>query len=1001
MNSAPGTVPLLPRSPFKNLKTVDPLRTRHHSPVIHRPSVRCDPPMLTAADAAWLSYTITITSSADLPSQSTMRELHSYGRARCAALWTLRYLLAETTRVLPALFADACHPDVTPDRTAQLIATAHAEYVRALTRLTHVSTSFSKPSTVPQSPTTSTSSTVCQRFTNRLRAHLQAKCVTPHLALALYRMFKARVAEGRPRQIEAHLVDLGFARVADDALSWAVFERLDALVASHVSSPTVRAVPDLLLWVRQFTASSSPSSSSSPSLSSSLSSESAVSLWTKRLEFHLHESVCDSRTEQLLSLIEQFPRSIPALHDLRDCFRCTDRKPFVAQSLRRQFEHALLNAGTQTADILQRYVSTIRTLRFLDPSGVVLDCVSAPIRAYLRRRPDTVRCIVSGMTGDGDLYEELQRGRDSSRANSHNIPNTDGAHPTSTTRDACEDNLTTTTTTTTGTTTTTATIAATSNGGGGGGGGTSYDDAAQQQQQQPDLGGNEDDEDHDCQSIDGDVDVKGRVNVAEYEAWEPEPIDAPVRDDGQWRRRGGDAIATLVNIYGSSEQIVAEYRSLLADKLVSQFDVDVAREERILSLLTERFGKTAMHDCVIMLKDVRDSRAVMQQQNDDEDENRERSNANGNEKENEHEIDNANKKQKRIGSKHERNNDENDDDDDDDDGGEVQKHTVAAVRAGTDAGTGSAATSANANHGWFDATVISREFWPKLADEGAFHAPPEIQAQMRTFATAFGRAKKARKLKWLHGLGACRVRLEFDDGRVVNAAVSPMQAAALDVFARVGRVALPDLAKHLGIKDEDQAVLRRKVVALANRGILRLVSPGVYEPVEDGGDMSMGGRGLVASSNRLKNHQSGGSSSTNEVCSAAAGAASQRRKQQQQQHLNGGVVKDNGIDIDVDEIVDVDDDDDDGVFGNGDGADAGDADDEGQREMEVYETYIIAMLTNLKQLSLEQIHTMLKRFIQTPGFDKTQTQLANFLMTLVDKGKVEVAAGIYKVKKKS
>lgn len=296
--------------------------------------------------------------------------------------------------------------------------------------------------------------------------------------------------------------------------------------------------------------------------------------------------------------------------------------------------------------------------------------------------------------------------------------------------------------------------------------------------------------------------------------------------------------------------------------------------------------------------------------------------------------------------------------------------------------------------------MISREFWPRLGDEGAFHAPPEIQTQMRAFATAFGRAKKARKLKWLHGLGACRVRLEFDDGRVVNAAVSPMQAAALDVFARVGRVALPDLAKHLGIKDEDQAVLRRKVVALANRGILRLVSPGVYEPVEDGVDMSMGGRGSVASSNRLKNHQSGGSSSTNAAGSAAA--ALQRQKQQQQQHVNGGVVKDNGVDIDVDEIVDVDDDDDDDdVFGNGNGADADDADDEGQQEMAVYETYIIAMLTNLKQLSLEQIHTMLKRFVQTPAYDKTQTQLANFLVTLVDKGKVEVAAGIYKVKKKS
>lgn len=52
--------------------------------------------------------------------------------------------------------------------------------------------------------------------------------------------------------------------------------------------------------------------------------------------------------------------------------------------------------------------------------------------------------------------------------------------------------------------------------------------------------------------------------------------------------------------------------------------------------------------------------------------------------------------------------------------------------------------------------------------------------------------------------------------------------------------------------------------------------------------------------------------------------------------------------------------------------------------MAVHGTYIIAMLTNLKQLSLEQSQKMLKWFVQTQAYNKTQTQLANLRVTLVE-----------------
>ena len=48
--------------------------------------------------------------------------------------------------------------------------------------------------------------------------------------------------------------------------------------------------------------------------------------------------------------------------------------------------HGVCGAGAATTDIIEQYVSTIRALREVDPSGVLLEAVSDPIREYLRCR---------------------------------------------------------------------------------------------------------------------------------------------------------------------------------------------------------------------------------------------------------------------------------------------------------------------------------------------------------------------------------------------------------------------------------------------------------------------------------------------------------------------------------------------------------------------------------------------------------------------------------------
>ena len=44
----------------------------------------------------------------------------------------------------------------------------------------------------------------------------------------------------------------------------------------------------------------------------------------------------------------------------------------------------------------------MQALRVVDPTGVVLERVCSPVREYLYRRDDTVRCIVASLTNDSE-----------------------------------------------------------------------------------------------------------------------------------------------------------------------------------------------------------------------------------------------------------------------------------------------------------------------------------------------------------------------------------------------------------------------------------------------------------------------------------------------------------------------------------------------------------------------------------------------------------------------
>ncbi|GFS60495.1 anaphase-promoting complex subunit 2 [Trichonephila inaurata madagascariensis] len=94
-----------------------------------------------------------------------------------------------------------------------------------------------------------------------------------------------------------------------------------------------------------------------------------------------------------------------------------------------------------------------------------------------------------------------------------------------------------------------------------------------------------------------------------WEKWSPDPVDAdPAKTTDS--QRSSDIIGILVNIYGSKELFVNEYRSLLADRILTTFSYNTDKELRYLEMLKLRFGESQLHCCEVMLKDIADSKRI-------------------------------------------------------------------------------------------------------------------------------------------------------------------------------------------------------------------------------------------------------------------------------------------------------------------------------------------------------------------------------------------------------
>ncbi|KAI3418323.1 uncharacterized protein J3R85_013803 [Psidium guajava] len=184
-------------------------------------------------------------------------------------------------------------------------------------------------------------------------------------------------------------------------------------------------------------------------------------------------------------------------------------------------------------------------------------------------------------------------------------------------------------------------------------------------------------------------------------SWEPDPAEAdPLK--GSRNQRKVDILGMLVGIIGSKDQLVNEYRVMLAEKLLNKSDYDIDSEIRTLELLKIHFGESSMLKCEIMLNDLIDSK---------------RTNSN----------------------------------------------IKATIKPNPQTRANLEDTGLSVDN--LDSTIISSNFWPPIQEE-TFNLPEPVDQLLSDYARKFNEIKTPRKLLWKKNIGTVKLELQFEDREV-------------------------------------------------------------------------------------------------------------------------------------------------------------------------------------------------------------------------------------------
>ena len=101
--------------------------------------------------------------------------------------------------------------------------------------------------------------------------------------------------------------------------------------------------------------------------------------WKARLCFHMYEAFGRLRISELFDIIKDDTVPNPALEDLKRCLEHTLQHTELIENLKAALVKRLLQPGANTSQVLDVYIATIKALRYIDPTGVLIEGVSGPV----------------------------------------------------------------------------------------------------------------------------------------------------------------------------------------------------------------------------------------------------------------------------------------------------------------------------------------------------------------------------------------------------------------------------------------------------------------------------------------------------------------------------------------------------------------------------------------------------------------------------------------------
>ncbi|GAA57494.1 anaphase-promoting complex subunit 2 [Clonorchis sinensis] len=241
------------------------------------------------------------------------------------------------------------------------------------------------------------------------------------------------------------------------------------------------------------------------------------------------------------------------------------------------------------------------------------------------------------------------------------------------------------------------------------------------------------------------------------------------------------------------------------------------------------------------------------------------------------------------------------------------------------------------------AYILSVHYWPELLDD-RFKLPQDLCSTFDHYERVFQRLKGNRTLRWMHKLGLVNIDLELGD-RKLQLDVTPLQASVAYLFTLRRSWNVRDLAQEL---ETQLSNIRHSLQSFIHLGFIR------QRPTVPGGSANSDGNAEI-----FEVCSSAACSATNAVA-AAATTSSTSSAVSQSPGANRWLLTGQGED--TESVV-------------------SSVRERKEKELQVFWSYIVAMLTNLGGLSLDRIHSMLRMFAlgSTTTLECNRDELRQFL----------------------